>query len=764
MLNIDVKTVKQLARGRWLEIIPAIDGRFSEAVEKIGIGVPCPIGTGTKDGFNFKPESAEDGHAFTNTGKPLGSGFDVLMWANGWDFRQALESVNDYLGNPTAEQHTNKPPTKIISPETKPQKPNTLPAKLWSESQPAISDPVRTYLNSRGLGEIKELPTALRCNALIDYREVKNITGKYPALIGRIEKDGQLVGIQRHYLTNEGNKADLKNNKSMMGVLKGGISGGAVRLGEPTDTLALVEGIETGLAVQLATNIPTWSSCTAALLAKVEIPETVKTIFIFADKDKNTAGKKAAEKLAERLRNQGKKAFIFMPPITRPEEAKGVDWLDVFNQEGKTPFQHALNSIGTTEENIEKNPPEEPPLKLTEPLYFFPEMTERGNPLNVYENFTYMLNKYGVKCRYDVIKKDVISTIPKTNFSKDNGKTSVRAHILSVCKRNKYPTDLVDDYLNLTAEENHVNPVIDWVNSKPWDGVDRWENFIEQTIKTEESKQQMAWILISKWMLSALAMAENGLKGGDKRHEAHGILIFTGAQGIGKTAWFKKLVGEHSELALDGFLLDPNNKDSVRTAISHWLVELGEIDSTFRKSDLSALKAFITRPTDKLRKPYGRDDSIYPRRTVFFGSVNDRQFLMDATGNRRYWVIEPTFIDYQHNFDMQQIWAEAYDYYKNGMQWWLSPEELKKLNEDNQEYEAIEPLEELLLSQFDFYGNTHLTFTPMTTTEVLQKLGKDNLTKGDTMKMARLIEKHTGKKPKRRNHQMPPQFASKGKF
>jgi putative DNA primase/helicase len=72
----------------------------------------------------------------------------------------------------------------------------------------------------------------------------------------------------------------------------------------------------------------------------------------------------------------------------------------------------------------------------------------------------------------------------------------------------------------------------------------------------------------------------------------------------------------------------------VMSAVSHWVVELGELDSTFKKSDVSVLKAFITRRQDKLRRPYARRDSVFPRRTVFAGTVNDYQFLHDNTGNR----------------------------------------------------------------------------------------------------------------------------------
>ena len=71
----------------------------------------------------------------------------------------------------------------------------------------------------------------------------------------------------------------------------------------------------------------------------------------------------------------------------------------------------------------------------------------------------------------------------------------------------------------------------------------------------------------------------------------------------------------------EGHLLDPTNKDSVKLAISAWITELGEIDATFRKADIAALKAFISKRVDKFRRPYAMSDSAYPRQTIFVGTV-----------------------------------------------------------------------------------------------------------------------------------------------
>ena len=47
----NAKAVKEQARGRWLEILPLLDARLSDAVARAGKHVPCPV-HGGKDGFS----------------------------------------------------------------------------------------------------------------------------------------------------------------------------------------------------------------------------------------------------------------------------------------------------------------------------------------------------------------------------------------------------------------------------------------------------------------------------------------------------------------------------------------------------------------------------------------------------------------------------------------------------------------------------------------------------------------------------------------
>ena len=58
---------------------------------------------------------------------------------------------------------------------------------------------------------------------------------------------------------------------------------------------------------------------------------------------------------------------------------------------------------------------------------------------------------------------------------------------------------------------------------------------------------------------------------------------------------FKRLANYDEGWLLAGATLNPSDKDSVNQAVSHWIFELGEIESTFKKSDIDQLKAFVTK-------------------------------------------------------------------------------------------------------------------------------------------------------------------------
>lgn len=372
--------------------------------------------------------------------------------------------------------------------------------------------------------------------------------------------------------------------------------------------------------------------------------------------------------------------------------------------------------------------------ELTETIYpeHFPHPNDKCTaPLDTRENLEYLMAVYGIGCRYNQISKDNEITIPGMRFSRDNQANAAMAELTSICKRCKMPTQNLDQYALSIADRNSYNPVSNWITSKPWDGKDRMRELLN-TVKVPASYDpSMRDLLVSKWLLSAVAAAI-------KPHGFYskGVLVFRGAQSKGKTSWFKRLVpASIGRYLKDGMHLNPTDKDTVFTATAHWIVELGELDATFRKSDIASLKAFIPKEEDRLRRPFERKDSMLPRRTVFFASVNDKQFLVDDTGNTRWWTVEVESLDYTHDIDMQQVYAQLYEtLYLRGADWWLNAQEEAMLNASNADFEIVDPIEERLVAVFNFdvaydeNGNRQYTYEPvkrMQTTEILLSMGYD---------------------------------------
>ena len=95
------------------------------------------------------------------------------------------------------------------------------------------------------------------------------------------------------------------------------------------------------------------------------------------------------------------------------------------------------------------------------------------------------------------------------------------------------------------------------------------------------------------------------------------------------------------------------------------------------------------------RAAYARYKEMRPHIASFCGTSNNRQFLNDLSGNRRWMPFEVESIDspYDHAPDYAEIFAQAYALTRNGFAYWLDDEEVKTLNRHNRQFEVpcLEP-------------------------------------------------------------------------
>ena len=375
----------------------------------------------------------------------------------------------------------------------------------------------------------------------------------------------------------------------------------------------------------------------------------------------------------------------------------------------------------------------------------FVHLNDEGYPLCTLPNFYVLMDKLNYSVRYNVIKKAIELLIPGAAFTRDNRDNAAISHVLSECETVRMSTKHVSQFLITLADKNQYNPVVGWVDSVAWDGVSRLDDFYA-TVKVPAGGEKMKRKLMRKWMIQAVAAAfsPDGIAG-------QGILTFVGPQNIGKTTWFQRLAPASLDAVLTGHTLDMRSKDSIFIALSYWIVELGELDATFSKSEISALKSFTTQGMDKLRRPYAATESNFGRRTVFGGTVNESQYLNDPTGNRRFWSIEVDGFDLDSGVDMQQLWAEVKGLWVGGENWALNMQEMAELNVHNEEFTVVDPIEERLAAAFNWSEFGLGNDLWVTATDSLMKIGVRDPSKGQTITAGRVLKKLNGGQRKKTN-------------
>lgn len=367
--------------------------------------------------------------------------------------------------------------------------------------------------------------------------------------------------------------------------------------------------------------------------------------------------------------------------------------------------------------------------------------TDRKKPDATIENIERLLNHYGVVCRYNVITKEVELTIPGTEFSTDNSHNAGLGWIASKMHEVKMATAHYQEFLLCIAERNIYNPVLEWIESRPWDGISRLQELYATITPLYEEDEAAKCQFMYRWMVGAVASAcSDGIDG-------QGVLVLQGNQNLGKTWWIRKLVPPELDLIRTDASIDTRNKDSIEQLVAYWIVELGELDATFRKSDIASLKAIITANRDIFRKSYAARASGYPRRTVFAASVNEWNYLHDTTGNRRFWSIACKQINSYHTIDMQQLWAEIYHEWKHcGADYRMTEEERVMLARINSRHAQIDPIKEMILDHYAWSMEWYPDWK--SATQIAREIGLKNITQKETRAVSAFVRELNGNKTK----------------
>jgi predicted P-loop ATPase len=254
---------------------------------------------------------------------------------------------------------------------------------------------------------------------------------------------------------------------------------------------------------------------------------------------------------------------------------------------------------------------------------------------------------------------------PKTTFKprelKDTDFTHARRWFAKELRIFRGAKNDIADAMFAAARENSHDPVRFYLEDLKWDGVKRLDSVLVNYAGANNTDFNRK---VGKlWMMSAVArIFEPGCK-------ADCAIILESRQGAGKSTFLETLAGK--EWFHDG-LPDLHSKDAAAGLRGKWIIELPEL-SAMRRSDVEAVKAFLSRTTERFRPAYGRTEVIEPRRCVFAGTTNRSDYLADDTGGRRFWPVAVREIDISSlRRDRDQLWAEAvHCFNKPKAKWWL---------------------------------------------------------------------------------------------
>jgi hypothetical protein len=224
------------------------------------------------------------------------------------------------------------------------------------------------------------------------------------------------------------------------------------------------------------------------------------------------------------------------------------------------------------------------------------------------------------------------------------------------------------------------------------------------------------------------------------KHDTACVLM--GDQGARKSSFWGALGGAFFSDALG----DISSKDDLMVLHRSWIMEWAELDHIMGRKHAGQVKAFLSQATDLFRVPYGKATESFPRRGIIVGSTNrSTGFLVDDTGNRRFWVIPTTRTEIDPidtptlMAERNAIWSAAVHAYRAGEANYLPPELATIVSQENEAYQVENPWKAPIADWLNEARNQGVELTSETILSKAIAKPTERQTRADQMQVATIM-------------------------
>jgi hypothetical protein len=291
------------------------------------------------------------------------------------------------------------------------------------------------------------------------------------------------------------------------------------------------------------------------------------------------------------------------------------------------------------------------------------------------------------------------------------GATEINGEPITDRKRNGIIIDCMNVFDGkFTVKDGDVDKILNSPNIPTFDAIDEFlqANKDLETNGSEIQKlcdcltlnkqsNEFKETFLKKWLVSWFAY---------KSFEGYSplTLVFSGGQNLGKTYFFRHLLPKslatefYAENQLTGKLED------IFQIMSKSLIIVNDEFSVSTKKSAESFKELVSKSDLSYRKPYGREIVKKKRISVFAGTTNNTNILVDSTGNRRIIVFDLLKIDraIYNDIDTNTLFVEVFRLWQsNENGFTVKAEDVALLNKETADMESTTTEEEALSSEFE---------------------------------------------------------------